>query len=195
MLKGEANLTIGSHGLNETRYKILAPKDAYIFIQVGFIYKEQNRRLIAVASILTPFHSSVWIAIFVIISCSMVIILMTKRFTRKWRHFLIGGRMNRTPILNAWHTVLGGSIPNPQIANARSFGNFSRTLTILWITMWFFIKFFYEGALYNNMQGNQPPSPYDTTEKVLASNCKILVDTSPRSLATFIDEKRYIQVL
>lgn len=92
-------------------------------------------------SVLIPFNSSVWLTLLLIMYLSIFIIIMTKLFTNKWRHFVIRGRMNRAPIPNAWATVLGHSIHNPLIIiNGRSFGNFARTLTIDWIILWFIVS-------------------------------------------------------
>lgn len=183
--KGEANLTVGSYIRVEERNQILSPSDAYYHVQMGFIYKERRKILSPIATILTPFDASVWLTLVLILFLSIIIILMTKLLTRKWRHFYIGGRMNRGPVLNAWATVLGHSIENPQITSGRSFGNFSRTLTILWITLWFLVRSYYEGALYNYMQGVLPPPPYDTVEKALASNCKLVFNKNGRHITKY----------
>lgn len=82
--------------------------------------------------------------------------------------------MNRTPILNAWAAVIGKSIANPQISNGRSLSNFARTIIIFWIILWFTVRTAYEGALYSFLQVYRPPSPYETIEQVLASDCKII---------------------
>lgn len=118
---------------------------------------------------------------------------MTKKLTRKWRHFYIGGRMNRSPVLNMWLLLLGKSIPNRRIANGQNFGNFARTLVIFWILLWFVIRSCYEGALYTYLQRNVLISPYDTIEKVKVSDCKVLTGTSTYSFVeNIVDQKRYI---
>lgn len=39
------------------------------------------------------------------------------------------------------------------------------------------MRSYYEGALHNYLQHHQPPSPYDTVEKVLTSDCKIITNS------------------
>lgn len=179
--KGEANFTIGAYSMSKERNQILSPSDPILYVEVGFIYKSQHKQLSAIKNVLTPFNSSVWLTLLLITCLSIFIIIMTKLFTKKWRHFVIGGRMNRAPILNAWASVLGHSVHNPLIINGRSFGNFARTLTKHWIILWFIVRSYYEGTLYNNMQGYQS-SPYDTVEKVLASNCQVIVPPNERNI-------------
>lgn len=83
--------------------------------------------------------------------------------------------MNRTPILNMWLLVLGKAIENRCITNGRHFSNFARTLIIFWIFLWFTIRSFYEGALYNEIQSKKIESQFDTVEKVRASQCEIIL--------------------
>lgn len=176
MAKGEANLTFGAILKTNERDRFASSSETYIHFAMRFVYKDENAYIQPLSSLLDPLNAFVWQVIFGILLLSVVIILMTKKLTRKWRHFFIGGRMNRTPILNAWSIVLGHSIANPHIANGRAFSNFARCLLLFWITLWLFVRCTYEGALFNFLQHRQPPSPYETVEKVLASNCKILTN-------------------
>lgn len=84
--------------------------------------------------------------------------------------------MNRTPILNVWAVFLGRAIANPQITSGRSFSNFARTLVLLWILLWFVIRSSYESALYSFLKDYRPPSPYDTIEKIIASDCNVIAN-------------------
>lgn len=104
--------------------------------------------------------------------------------------------MNCTAILNAWAVVLGKSIADPRITRRRSFGNYARTITILWICMWFFIRSWYEGAMYSVVQ-SQPKSPYDTIEKVLASDCKMLASIAlyPTARELVSKKNRWVKIL
>lgn len=106
--------------------------------------------------------------------CIKFIILLTKKLTRKWRHFYIGGQVNRSPILNIWTVDLVKGIANPRITSGRNHGTFARTLLMFWILLWFVIRSCYEGALFNKFQNNRIESPFDTVDKVRASDCNIL---------------------
>lgn len=170
-MKGEGNLSIGGFVYRQDRRINFSMSDGYMYSSSVY------GNLCKTKDILTsPFSRSLWLTIVCISVLSMLIILWTKVLSRKWRHFYIGGRMNRTAIFNAYAVVLGHFIANPRM-NGRSFGNFSRTLTIFWMFLWFFIRNHYEGALYVFLQG-RTKSPYDTIEKVLESDCKVLFTAS-----------------
>lgn len=177
MVEGQANLSIGGYFVTDERIQLMSPSDSYLESAIGFVYKEGNGRIIPIQSLLAPFNDSLWWAIFGILFPPILIILMLKKLPRKWRHFYIGGRVNRTPVLNMWASTLGHSIGNPRIANGQSIGTFARCLTLFWIILWFIIRSSYEAALYNYLQ-NKHISSYDTVEKVLKSNCKIISSTS-----------------
>lgn len=191
VVKGNANLTVGAYSRSAERNKLLSPSEPYFYTSIGFIYKEGHRQLNAMAAIVTPFDATVWLALHLILYLTVLIILLTKTMTRKWRHFVIGGRINRAPILNAWAIILGHPIHNPVIVNGRAFGHFSRTLTIVWVGFWFLIRCHYEGALYNYMQGYQPSPRYDTVQKVLTSNCKVILSLNGiNTLKFYMKENR-----
>lgn len=124
-----------------------------------------------------------WLLIGGTLSLSIGMILLTKKLPRQWRHFIIGGRRNRTPILNMWNTVLGGPICNSRMKHRRLFGTFGRTLLMLWILLWFVIRNSYQGSLYEFLQRHRFSSPYDTIEKIDDTNCKIFMPLhTPRVL-------------
>lgn len=173
------------------RVKFLSPSDPYLQSSIGFAYKEQQARHFSISRFLAPFEYRIWIVIFVILLLSILLIILSKKFSRKWRHFLIGGYLNRSPILNTWGLMVGKPISNQFIANGRNFGNFARTLTMFWMLLWFVIRSFYEGALYTDLQRNSLTSSYDTIEKVKASNCKIFAASATLSfLKNVINENR-----
>lgn len=168
------NLTVGALMMIEERVRILSPSDWYLQSAMGFVYKEQNQHDELTNSLLAPFHQSLWLLVLGTLILPVPLILKTKMLTRKWRHFFIGGRVNRTPILNMCASALGRPISNPFFSNGRFFGNFARTLLIHWIIIWFFVRTSYEGILYNNLQSHQSSSPHDRVAKVINSNCKIV---------------------
>lgn len=167
------NLTVGALMMIEERIRILSPSNWYLQSAMGFVYREINDHMES-DSLMAPFRKSLWLLVLGFLVLPILLILRTKILTQKWRHFFIGGRMNRTPILYMWASALGRPISNPFISDRRFFGKFARTLIILWIIIWFFIRTSYEGTLYNNMQSHHFSSPYDRVAKVIDSNCKIV---------------------
>lgn len=161
----------------------------YIQTSLGFAFRE--REIDSPLTRLTaPFQAQMWLIISGILIVSIVIILLTKKLPNKWRHFIIGGRQNRTPILNMWITVLGGPICNPRMANRRTFGTFARTFLILWIMLWIVIRSSYQGSLYDFLQRHRLSSAYDTIKKITDSDCTILIpQRTPQSLQS-TDSKR-----
>lgn len=121
-----------------------------------------------------PFRASTWIVIGVILIFATIVIILTKKLSIKWRHFFIGGHMNRTPILNMWTLVLGNPVCNRRIAKQQFFGTFARTIALCWILLWFVLRNSYQAALYTNLSQRGLTSPYDTIEKIQSSNVKIL---------------------
>lgn len=65
-----------------------------------FTFAENNIFVTPLARLMAPFHASLWISILLLLIISIFVILLTKQLTKFQRHFLIGGRMNRTPITN-----------------------------------------------------------------------------------------------
>lgn len=190
--KGYADFTVGGFILSEKRFKYFKPSDPYLEASIGFCFKEVNAYT-SFTRLTAPLKLCLWILIGCILISSSAIILSSKKLSRKWRHFIIGGRMNRTPILNMWNSVLGNSIANKHIAHGKNFGNFARILIFFWIILWFVLRNTYQGSLYTHLQSNRVSSPYDTIEKVIESDCKIVI---PPTVDSFIlkdvkDQERY----
>lgn len=169
--------------ISKERSGLLTATKPYVQVALGFIYKEKDAHIIPIVSLGAPFKLSLWIMVLGILSCSILIILMIKKLTQKWSFFY-------NPILNSWVTVLGRPyVKRPlkrRILNGRSIESLTRIIIIHWILFWFIIRSSYEGALYNYLQGYRSPSPYDTVEKVLASDCKVTSGTSTHSLTKHI---------
>lgn len=167
--------------------------NAYSQSSLGFSFRESSYFTSSNGWLVAPFEIQIWCTITAVLFLAIIVIFFTKRLTRKWRHFIIGGRINRTPVLNLCASFLGNSIPNPFISRGRHFGVFARTLTLLWIILWFVIRNSYQGALYKHLQNQQPSSPFDTIEKVRDSNCKIVVSPGAyfNVLKDIIDYNRY----
>lgn len=157
-----------------------SPSSPYLQSSMGFCYKEIDS-VSPLARITAPFRIRVWIVMAVLLLIAIIIILLTKKLSRKWRHFFISGRLNRTSILNMWASLLGMPICNPRIIDRRYFGTFARTLTLLWMILWFVIRNSYQASLYTYLQSHRFTSAYDTIEKIQNSNCKVIVIPSGMS--------------
>ncbi|XP_055298675.1 uncharacterized protein LOC129566616, partial [Sitodiplosis mosellana] len=202
---GSAEFAIGGYILSKERAELFTPTNPYLQASIGFCFRETGAYS-PFTRLMAPLSQQSWIAICSILIASIMVILLTKRLSKKWRHFFIGGRTNRTPILNMWNSVLGMAIANRRIARGRNFGNFARTLTILWIFLWLIIRNAYQSALYTYLQSHPLTSPYDTVDKIRGSDCKVITTVSTyhvikdiidrdRIIMTYSDLSRTIQFL
>lgn len=158
-------MTVGTHALTTERVSMLSYSRFYMQHSFIFAFAENSIFESPLARLLAPFQGMVWISIFLLIMISILIVLLTKRLTRYDRHIIIGGHVNRTPIINMLNGMIGNVIPV-----YRMVGTVTRTLTISWIFFWLIVRSAYQGSLYNYFQGQPINSPYDRVDKVRNSN-------------------------
>lgn len=196
VLNGEANITFGGNMVTNERAKHFSIGVLYYAQQrMVFAFKENDYQ-ISFARFTAPFEFYIWLLIGMTLFVTTITILLTKKLNRRWRHFIIGGRKNRTPIQNMLAIVLGYPICNKFITNGKYLGTFGRTLAIHWIILWLIIRSSYQGALYNHLQAQIFTSPYDTFEKIQKSNCKVLSIPSTFSMClTMFKPERYDQFI
>lgn len=186
---GKVNLSTGGYGSTIRNSILFSLSVPYVQSSLGFAFREREIDN-PLTRLMAPFETDVWLSTLGLLILSMVAILLTKKLPRQWRHFIIGGRQNRTPILNLWNTVLGGPILNRRMKYRRTFGTFARTLLLLWILLWFIIRQGYQGTLYKFLQRHQYSTAYNTIDKITKSDCKILIaPAAPKSVYSF-DSKR-----
>lgn len=173
-------MTIGLYTPNLERLTVMASTHSYM--QTSFVFAFMRGTRTPLSSILEPFQASVWIAIALLLITSIAIILFTKKLNRRRRHFIIGGRINRTPILNLINVLMGNVISNPRMKLSKYFSGFSRTLTLIWILFWLIIRNAYQGSVYDSFQSERVNSPYDTVEKVRRSDAQIYIISTATAL-------------
>lgn len=162
-------MIIGVQGLTPERVMVMKHTHSFTQHSIVFSYTDSFEHYTPLARLLAPFQGDLWISFSIVLTISIVVILISKKLTTRQRHFVIGGRMNRTPILNMLNIVIGNA------ASMHYLGAFSRTLMLLWILFCFIIRNSYQGSLYEFLQSQRVNSPYDTVEKVHKSNVKIHV--------------------
>lgn len=140
-----------------------------------FAFKESEELAEPITRLMSPFEVSLWVSIAILLIVSISAILLTKKLPLRQRHYIIGGRMNRTPILNMMNALMGNAISNPRMARERSFGLFTRLLFLIWIFFWLIVRNSYQGSLYETLQSQRVESPFDTIEKVQKSRANIYV--------------------
>lgn len=175
-------MTIGSYALTAERVAVMAHTKSYMQNAFVFVYTRNVVVSTPLWRLMAPFQRFLWISIVTLLIVSVLIILLSRKLSARQRHFVIGGQMNRTPILNMINLMIGNMIPNPRMAHREYFGVFARTLVILWVFFWLVVRNSYQGSLYGFLQTQRNHSPYDTVKKVLKSNVKIHVIGSAASL-------------
>lgn len=191
MLDGTVNMTIGSYAINRERAQIMSHTKSYM--QNGFIFAfvQSTTPSTPMTRLMAPFQNDVWMSIAILLSFSTFTILLSKRLTTRQRHFVIGGRMNRTPIVNMLSVFIGNVISNPQMAHGQYFGVFARTLATLWIFFWLVVRNSYQGSLFQFFQSQQIISSFDTVEKVRTSNVRIdVINTAVLLIPEEFDDDR-----
>lgn len=175
VLMGNASMTMGSYALTAQRVAVMAHTKSYMQITFVFVFTRNMVVTTPLWRLLAPFQCLLWISIVALLSVSILVILLSRKLSTRQRHFLIGGRMNRTPILNMINVLIGSMIPNPRMMQQQYFGVFARTLAVLWILFWLIVRNSYQGSLYGFLQTQRNNSPYDTVNKIRDSDAKINV--------------------
>lgn len=171
----------------------MQPTHPYVQVSLSFAIPPSRDISTPLQKLIAPFKKYIWLLIILMLVFGSIIILFTKALTRTHRHFIIGGRMNRTPVLNMLNIFLGGVVANPYLKKIRSFGTFARTLLMTWIIGCLILRSAYQGALYDFLRRELLSSQLDTIQKIFASKCDIhLMYTASSSLDLYkLNKKRY----
>lgn len=175
-----------------SRDQYMLASETYVQAALGFAILPSYDVSTPLEKLLAPFTLHLWESTSLLVALAVTIILITKKMTRRRRHFIIGGYLNRTPILNMWNTFLGGGIGNPRFARARYLKTFARSLLMIWLIGSLILRGSYQGALYDFLQRETLSSPFDTISKINESKCNLLLmSTASTSLDKFhFSEKR-----
>lgn len=185
-------MTIGAYTASKNRVRFMAFSHSYIQNAFIYVFMRPRNYSSSMWAIIAPFEPTIWFSIALILITSILVILLTKWLPKRHRHFIIGGQMNRTPILNMFHALMGSAIPNPKMEYIRYFGVFARTLTILWILFWLVVRSSYEGSLFKFLQSRRISSPYDSVMKVQNSNVTVhIMKTASGLISADFDQSRY----
>lgn len=175
VLMGDASMTMASYALTAQRVAVMAHSKSYMQMTFVFVFTQNMVVTTPLWRLLAPFQWPLWIAIVALLSVSILLIMLSRKLSTRQRHFLIGGRMNRTPILNMINVLIGSMIPNPRMMQQQYFGVFARALAVLWIFFWLIVRNSYMGSLYGFLQTQRNSSLYDTVDKIRDSDAKINV--------------------
>lgn len=179
VIDGDANMTVGAYALSLERFNVMAYSRSYSQNAFVFAFKESVRLIAPLSRLMSPFTTSVWISIALLLVISILVILLSKKLPPRHRHFIIGGCMNRTPILNMINALIGNAIYIPRTKHGRSISVFNRSLFIIWILFWLVVRSAYQGSLFTFLQSQRTNSPFDTVKKIRMSNTNMyIIDTA-----------------
>lgn len=194
VMTGEANLTVGTYAYKALSNFFFTPSYPYMQLQLGFTITLGNDIQSPIEKLLAPFQEYLWLSLGICLCAAIGVILFSKQLDPARRHFIIGGKMNRTPMYNMMILLLGGGIGNRRLNKLKYFGTFARSLTLIWLLVTLVMRGSYQGALFGFLQRQVIESPYETTTKIFRSDCNLIImSTAATSLDAFdLDKSRYI---
>lgn len=163
----------------------------YMQVDLGFVYRDGFEFDASLQRVFAPLAMTVWIIIAALMCGAMIIILVTKNMTAEQRRFIIGGRVNRTPIYNMICIALGGNIANQHMRYIRYFGTFARTLTMIWMLSFLILRNAYQCSLYDYLHTQKAPSCFESLAAIKQCRCNIIIeDDYVPFMMQFIDRSR-----
>lgn len=186
-------MTVAAYSPSLERVRVMAYTVSYSRNALLFAFIEKLQFATPLARLMAPFQSYVWICIAVLLAVSISVILLTRKLSARQRHFIIGGRVNRTPIMNMLNVLIGNVIANPIMNYGTYFGIFARSLFLLWIFFWLVVRNSYQGSMFDYLQNQRGTSLYDTIDKVRLSNVHInVVSTGVSLIPESLNKKRFV---
>lgn len=190
-MEGRANMSIASYYDLASHHTHLLSGIGHVQVDLGFSYKNDFDRETPLARMFAPLQTVIWLSMAALISCAAIVILLMKHLNVRLRRFIIGGRVNRTPVFNMICVALGGNIANQRMRYLRHFGTFSRTLTMIWMLSFLILRNAYQCSLYDYLHTQKVVSPYDTFDGIRQSNTDILIEGNGVGfMSQFFDQKR-----
>ena len=148
----------------------------YISISVIFVYlptKDVFRGFGNILTLLDPFSADLWWPLLAIFILAAIVILALKFCPVKIRRNVVGGWINRSPVLNMMSVFLGYSIIMRYFPDRRALADFAKALFIIWSLGLLIVRSTYQGKLYDNLQREYYDTSLDTVQKVLESSVDI----------------------
>lgn len=152
-------MAIGGFSITALRNNFMDPSNPYIFVPFVLMIPS-SRNYTSFEKLFLPFSPSLWIAVVLIFSISIIAIIGIKISSRKLRDLVIGPK-NRGPFLNMTNALFGGSL---EILPKRNFARFLLMVLILYTLI---MRTVYQGALFNNMQSEDRTTPISTVTELM----------------------------
>lgn len=151
----------------------MRPSTVYAQVPLKFAIQPPKLFMEPFKNLRGPFRNDVWIAIFVIFIIAVFATFSLKFVPSNFRRFMIGGCVNRTPILNMWNILLGNVVVLWNGSDRRGLSNFAKTVFIFWSLGWLIVRGSYQGSLYDSLRHEEADTSLDTIRKIFESDCVI----------------------
>ena len=162
---------MGSFQLNIKRATVSRPTVAYLYQSLKYAIEPPRPFNEPFKHLIGPLNLDVWLAILALLFVSGAVILCLKFLPPAFRRFVIGGYVNRTPIMNMWNSFLGGGVVQWNGQDRRALSTFAKALFVISSLGWLIIRNSYQGSLYDFLRRDDIDNSLDTSKKVHASNC------------------------
>lgn len=151
----------------------MLPSFVYSHVSLVFAIRPSPDFSESLKHFLGPFNLRLWSLLGGILVTGNVVILALKLLPSNVRRFVIGGHVNRTPILNMWNAFLGGVVVAWYGLDRRAPSTFAKTLFIIWSFGCLILRGSYQGSLYGFLRRDDVDTSLDTVKAISSSNCDI----------------------
>lgn len=163
LMNDEADLILGFFFITSLRLKFFDSIESHIGFPFVLIVPP-GEKFSSLEKIFRPFQLSIWIAIFAVLFCGILIIFITNTTRNKNLRQLIFGEVVNSPYLNMVDIFFGGSMSSlPK-------KTFSRLLLSTFLIFCFVVRNSYQGLLFQNMQSDDRAKPVMTVEEMIEKN-------------------------
>ena len=154
----------------------MTPSYSHSHALMTFAVEPPKRILKPLDTLFDLFKIEVWISLGAMVFIASTVTILLKLFPAKARRFIVGGWINRTPILNLLAVYLGNSFRmwNDR-RDRRAMSTFAKTLFTIWSLGLLIIRESYHGSLYGFLRRESLDTSLDSIKKVVASDCNVQI--------------------
>lgn len=156
------NLTIGYFASTLTRDTHMYPSNAYHSSNLVWVIPP-GHQISSIKKLLRPFQVAVWVWFLIVLACLMFAVLYIQTQMQSHQKFVFGHGVH-DPMLNIFNIIFGGSI------SRLPFGNFARTILMIFMVYSFIVQNAYKGGLFKFMQMSVREPEITTTDELIEKN-------------------------
>lgn len=156
------NLTIGYFASTLARTTLMRPSFVYHSSNLIWVVPP-GHPISSLSKLLKPFQVTVWIWFLLVLAFVMAAVLYIQSQMQSVQRFVFG-RSVHDPMLNIFNIIFGGSI------SRLPFGNFARTILMIFMIYCFIVQNAYKGGLFKFMQMSVREPEITTTDELIEKN-------------------------